>query len=67
MNWILTGEMRFRTEKRLFRRPLLVVQVKIKTTPFDVDSIYAPPTIYRWVDARSEDLKPETRGYKDEL
>lgn len=49
----LTGKRRYRLEKRLFREPLLVLQVQVRDRAFDPWGGYP---ILMWRDATAEDL-----------
>ena len=57
----LTGETRYRVESRLFKDPLIVLQVQIHRKGFEVMDSYGGLSQdfddYIWRDARLQDLK----------
>lgn len=54
----LTGRRRVRSEKRLFRAPVLVLQVEVQTAGYEVDSHGGGRDLEFtwWRDARIEDI-----------
>lgn len=56
MTETLTGNTRCRIQKRLFREPLLVLQVEVRHKGYDVDRLEGHYDYCTWRDAKATDL-----------
>ena len=56
MSETLTGNTRCRIQKRLFREPLLVLQVEVQRKGYDPDSCAGYYSYTVWRDTKVEDL-----------
>ena len=59
----LTGRKRLRVQNRLFRQPLVVLQLEYEVCdpgPVDIDPGY---TVHAWIDAKPEDIENGLEGF----
>lgn len=55
-----TGRRRFRIEKRMFRKPKLILQIEFHYNGYECVGPFVDPVQYRqWHDARPEDITIE--------